>query len=555
MENLHLPFPEKWLTWEQGRLRFVLAAILAVLSVALYAFTLGNPLMWDSIMVVKQDHAVHSLSNIDEFFTKYGPSLDNKEQGEERLLKYYRPVVRLIYALIYQVSELQPWAYHLANVLLNAAVVVLLFYLVRELMGNIGLAFAAVLLYAVNPARGEGVYWVYGLSSILMALFAILAVHWYSRRRHALALTAFVLALLSRESAVLLPVILVAYEFAFRAGEDRKRFLNVLPYLFVVILYVMVRALAVGEGPPLTNLEAMPLVNTIAVIVQKFIKITILPDSMVAVYPLSIRYELTMEVFLSWVVVATALGFGWYLWKNHRRLAFWYTWFFAWISIWFNVGRFGEYLMTEKGVYLAAAGLCVVAAYYVLRWKYAIPAIAAVVLIHGLITVARSTYWREPLTFFKAAVAFAPADVNAQYNLGRQYADAGLYREAADCFRRVVRKRPKFSMALNNYGNCLYMLKDRAGAFEMWKRAYASDPTNGEAAYNLGMYYEQEGDLKTALRYYDAYARQEKVPAHIAKRIREVEIKVRGMKISPGNIGTARENAVSNDRNSSTDQE
>ena len=529
MDNLHLPFPGKWLAWEEHRLRVVLASILAALSVTLYAYTLGSPFIWDSRKVVEQDKAVHSLSNIGEFFARSGPRLDDRELGEERMLKYYRPVVRLVYALIYQVSGLNPSAYHLVNVLFNAAVVVLLFYLICELMGNAGLAFAAALLYAVNPARGEGVYWVYGLSSIVMALFAILAVYWYHRKWDALALAAFVLALLSRESAVLLPVILLAYEFAFRVGENRKRFLRLLPYLFVVILFVMVRAQIVGEGPPLSSLEAVPLVNTIAVIVQKYIKITVVPDGMVAVYPLSVRYEPTMEVFLSWLVLAISLGFGWYLWKNHRKLAFWYTWFFVWISIWFNVGRFGEYLMTEKGVYLASAGLCVVAAYYLLRWKYAIPAIAAVVLIHGLITVARSTYWRDPLTFFKTAVAFDPADVNARYNLGRQYADAGMYPEAAECFRRVIQKRPKFSMALNNYGNSLYMLKDRSGAFEMWKRAYASDPTNGEAAYNLGMYYEQEGYLKTALRYYREYLRYENPPPQIAEHIRELEKEVKGI--------------------------
>jgi len=527
MEKLHLPFPRKWLAWKQGRQRLVLASILAALSITLYAYSLGNPLIWDSRQVVEQDEAIRSLSNISEFFTSPGLRLEDRQQGEERMLKYYRPVVRLTYALIYQMSGSKPWSYHLVNVLLNAAVVVLLFYLICELMGSPGLAFAAGLLYAVNPARGEAVYWVYGLSSIIMALFAVLAVYWYHRRRDPLALLAFVLALLSRESAVLLPVILLAYEFAFRAGEDRKRFLRLVPYLFVLLLYIPMRILTVGEGPPLSSIGAMPLLNTIAVIVQKYIKITIVPDGMVAVYPLSVRYEPTMEVFLSWIVLAIALGVGWYLWKNHRKLAFWYTWFFVWISIWFNVGRFGEYLMTEKGVYLASAGLCVVGAYYLLRWKYAIPVIAAVVLIHGLITVARGTYWRDPLTFFKTAVAFDPADVNAQYNLGRQYADAGLYTEAADCFRRVVRKRPKFSMALNNYGNCLYMLKDRAGAFEMWKRAYASDPTNGEAAYNLGMYYEQEGKLKIALMYYREYARYENVPQHIARRILELEKEVK----------------------------
>jgi TPR repeat protein len=404
-------------------------------------------------------------------------------------------------------------------------VVVAFFLMVCDLSGDLRLSFAASLLFAVNPARGEAVYWVYGVSNLLLALSVCSALLWYRRGKHLRAILALMAGLLVREDAVLLPLALLLYEYLFGEGETRRRLARAAPCFLTVAAYVALRSAVLGGLPPLTrDIDPFALVNTAVVITQRFFSLVIFPSAPVSVFPREIFAVLSLEVLLSYAVVVVYVTGLAVAWRRKKFIAFWLAWGLLWISLWFNVGQFGEYLMTEKGMYLASGGFCVVAASMVLRLRSGTVLLALITCAHFAVTFTRSTYWRDPVVFFEKAVSSAPNFVTTRYELAMRYLEEGDCGRAIIQLERAIELNPSHSQALNNLGTCYYMLKDKERAVLFWVRALEADETNAKAAFNLGLASEQAGDVERALAYYRRYlSRVPNPPAEIKRHIHQLE--------------------------------
>ena len=147
------------------------------------------------------------------------------------LLGHYIPLTWLSFGLNYALGGMNPWGYHLLNVLLHGANAALFYCVARRLLlaaapGGVrqaaGLpwsaAFAA-LVFAVHPLRVESVAWVTERRDVLGGFFFLLAVlAWLraverpggaDRRWALLSLAAFAASLLSKAAAMPLPAVLV----------------------------------------------------------------------------------------------------------------------------------------------------------------------------------------------------------------------------------------------------------------------------------------------------------------------------------------------------------
>jgi len=95
--------------------------------------------------------------------------------------KSYRPLCVLTFRLNYLVSQLDPFAYHLTNVLLHAAVTGLYVLTVRKAVADCRseVALMSGLLFAVHPVHTEAVSGVVGRADVLACLFFLLAVRLY----------------------------------------------------------------------------------------------------------------------------------------------------------------------------------------------------------------------------------------------------------------------------------------------------------------------------------------------------------------------------------------
>lgn len=94
---------------------------------------------------------------------------------------YLIPATWLSFMLNAELSGIDPGAYHLTNVALHAASVLLLFALFLSMTGELLRSLLVAALFAIHPLHVEGVMWVAQRKEVLSAFFGIVALHCYLR--------------------------------------------------------------------------------------------------------------------------------------------------------------------------------------------------------------------------------------------------------------------------------------------------------------------------------------------------------------------------------------
>ena len=179
---------------------------------------------------------------------------------------FFRPVASLSFFLDHAVWGLRPIGYHLTNLVLHLVSVVLVARIALMLArlspmlerNAREVAFFSGLFFAVLATHSEPVVWISGRTDLLACLFSLasLLVYLSARlsgklKRLPLSLAFLLLALLSKEAAIALPLIIVVLELFFYARSKRKDLRTLrsgaLPYVALLILYPLVRYLALGK--------------------------------------------------------------------------------------------------------------------------------------------------------------------------------------------------------------------------------------------------------------------------------------------------------------------
>jgi hypothetical protein len=200
----------------------------ALAALALYAITLRGTFIYDDAWIILLDGRITHPNLWRLIWTK-----DYFSGGVDHL---YRPLVTQSYAIQFWLHGYRAWAFHLVNLLLNAGVCAAVAELGRRLAGwRVGLI--AGLLFAVHPVHSEAVAEIVGRADLFCALGVLVAMILFWHRPitsgRALAIYAIsVVAILSKEQGMLIPVLLLALEWLRRrrggvapAGPERQAML------------------------------------------------------------------------------------------------------------------------------------------------------------------------------------------------------------------------------------------------------------------------------------------------------------------------------------------
>ncbi len=180
-----------------------------------YGFFLGNPFVFDDGLVIADNLFIRSMSHAKDLFTS------SYFSGSGELS--YRPWVTFTYMIDYALFGLAHWGYHAHNVLAHLAVMAAFLWLLEGL-GILGWsAWVATFLIALHPVAVESVICPSNREELYCALFLLLSLGFLMRKRLLpWACALFGLALLSKETAVALPLLWAGALFAqWRASRVR----------------------------------------------------------------------------------------------------------------------------------------------------------------------------------------------------------------------------------------------------------------------------------------------------------------------------------------------
>lgn len=247
--------------------RYGPAALIVLAAVAVYANALANGFALDDEFIVRMNMRVHDLRNLGAIWLRpYWPSW-----GEE--LGLWRPLAIFGYAIQWAIAGDRPWFFHLVNVLLHTGASVLAFLLLRRITGSVPGALFGGLVFAVHAVHTEVVANIVGQAELIAAIttFSACLIHMgrpaglnVTWGRRVALVTLFLLGVLAKESAIVLPALLVALDFAQGRLALRRddvvrysRSFGMLLFLFVAatVAYFAVRVHVLGS---IGGLDAAP---------------------------------------------------------------------------------------------------------------------------------------------------------------------------------------------------------------------------------------------------------------------------------------------------------
>lgn len=167
---------------------------------------------------------------------------------------YFRPMAILSLVFDYQVWGMTPFGFHLTNLLLHILVTFLVYALAIHFIAERFFALAAALLFLLHPIHSLPVFWISGRTDTLCALFYLASLVSFLRYRekpgpifYFLMLASFILALLTKEMAFSLPILLFVYLIIFSQGDWQTRLTDslkaALPFLLIAAAFLVLRFL------------------------------------------------------------------------------------------------------------------------------------------------------------------------------------------------------------------------------------------------------------------------------------------------------------------------
>ncbi len=471
-----------------------------------------------------------------------------------------RPVANASFGLDHLAGGLEPRGYHLTNLLIH-------------LLAGLGLAWAAALYGTEGVAKGRGertapvaaalaaavflahplntqaVSYVVQRMSSLAALFAALAFATYLLGRRAgpgwrrggllgLAGLLWLLAVGSKENALVLPLVLATWEACFHGGTWRRRLVSwwadrrarawlllgvagaCVGIWWLVGIYPIWAEISLAD-----RLERCECTGLERMLTQS--RVHLLYLSLLA-WPAPSRLNLDHDFTASRSLLeppATLAAVA--VWAGVLCLAlFWARerprWGFP-VLAYFELhamesGPIDLDLVFEHRMYLPTMALALLATAVAVDLgtigrRLLLGGLAAAVVPLALATHQRNLVWADPIALHRDVAAKSPDEVRPQYNLGTVLGQAGRFAEAEAALRRAIELDPESSPAHNQLGSVHLSTGDVAGALAEYKEAVRLDPGNAEAVFNLALALERSGEYGPAA---EAYRRFLAIaPAHL----------------------------------------
>lgn len=470
--------------------------LIIVLGLIIYANSLTGQFIWDDEYLVQKNVLIRNWSNLPKILT------NEIGAGAGKPFNYYRPLHVASYIIDYSLWGLNVTGYHLTSIILHILVTLCLYWFVLLLYNNRRLSLITSILFLTTPINVETIASISVRGDILSVLFMLLSFifHINSFRTnkmslHVLLLLSYILALLSKENALILPALLLLYHYVFKRKINFRIFTLI---LITTVAYILLRSTILK--PTSSWIIAVPQrMPGFFVAITNYLRILIFPFDLHAEYGEKLFAFTNPKVVLGIALSLALLIYGFMKKKNNGLIFFSIYWFFITLLPVSNVYPLAFY-MTEHWLYLPSIGFFLLLAYGLNklltkdRLKVAtIAFIAAFIIFYSYLTIRQNNYWKEPMSFFQRTLKYTPDSPRINNNLGTLYTDIGQYDKAIDYLNKAIRYDPYYIKAYNNLGNVYYKMGNREKAASFYEKALEIDPNYEEAYYNLGIIYNEIG--------------------------------------------------------------
>ncbi|MBU0998856.1 tetratricopeptide repeat protein [Patescibacteria group bacterium] len=493
---------------------------IALIILSIYGTTLFYDIVYldDNVLVTGQYQFNKNLSNIPQAFNEdiFRTPYNNGT--------FYRPIERLTFMLDAQLGEESIiFMSRFSNVLLHILAMYLLFVLLLKLNLKKEAAFLFTLIFSIHPLTAQTVAFIAGRNDSLLAIFIFPSLIYFlyflqNQKNKELVwhLSFFALALLTKETAAILPIICAFYALVFigwkKIMENYRIYLKLgLSYAGIMALWFLIRLTVMHNFIGNSNYNVFfSIYKNLPSLIPAIGKI-FLPFNL-SVFPvikdMSFLYGIISLILLTiWCLLSEK--------RNWRQIIFGFFWFLVFILLTLikPTGTVSEF--SENRIYLPMFGFIFVilglgwiklpaiikekTSYEKNKKKIVLFISLIIILIFSSITIYRNQYYENGLNFWRNATETSPSFAFNHNNLGAmEYLDGNMV-EAEKEYKIALNLNPIEKMAHNNLGLVYVNQNKLSEAEEEYKKEIAINPNYDNVYYNLGLLYWNEKRYNEAI--------------------------------------------------------
>jgi hypothetical protein len=436
----------------------------------------------------------------------------------------------------------KPWGFHLTNLLLHTANVVLLYWVLFRMTGAVWRSAVVAAFFGVHPLHVESVAWVSERKDVLGALFWILTLLAYVRYgespgwgRYALLVAAFAAGLMAKPMLVTLPFVLLLLDYwpLGRWQPSSSDYSKKVPAAWPVIadrMKPVSLGRLLGEKVPLLVLAGACSLATLAAqerVVQTWSQFpwsVRLQNALVTyvVYVLQMCWPRSLAFFYpypdqglpAWETCAAAAFLAavtvWVVLNARKRpfLLVGWLWYVGTLIPVIGLVQVGLQAHADRYTYLPLIGLFLMVGWGLPTYPPARPVwrrtlvagTVAALLVCVVASRIQASYWRDSMTLWQHTLAVTPTNFMAHHHLGMLCLRQGDFSAAHEHFASALAARPEVAVIHFGQGMTYYQEGKLPEAAPCFAEAVHINRDYAEGHYYLGLASLRLGDLEEAIR-------------------------------------------------------
>lgn len=423
----------------------------------------------------------------------------------------YQPVSTVIYGLLIGFFGVKPAVFHGFSFLIHLLNGWLLFLLLKRLIKEELYIIPLVGLFVLHPMQVESVSWASATSNLIFTSFYLTAILSFfknpKRTFDPATFSWFILACLSKATAISLPVVLLAYLVVIKKKSWITGFVQLLPYFLISLLIGTITIMSRESAEHLTNLSLS----------YNFIERVLIFCYTIVFYPLQYVFPIELSPFYSFPNKVSG-SFGWiyyaapfilaailyivYRFRKNQRVLFGALFYLITIGPVLQLIPVGSQVVTDRYIYLSGIGI-LIALSPLLRLikKPKVMLVASVVCFLGLSIYSqqRTTVWKSDEAIWGDVLEKDEYVAQAWNNKGIIAEKEGRIADAERYYSRAIQLNAQYADPYTNRGNIYAAQGNSEAALQDFNNALKIKPNHADALFNRANEFIKLGDFNTAL--------------------------------------------------------
>lgn len=487
--------------------------IVIVTSISFYPSLENKFTNWDDNVYVTQNPVIRDLSlkGVSRMFTSFR-------------LGIYRPLVFLSFALEYRFFKLNPYVYHLTNLIFHLLNTLLVLLVIFILTGELRIALMVAILFGVHPMHVESVAWISERKDMLYAFFLLSALASYLNfikkkiiKYYYLSLLLFIGSLLSKPQGMTLIFIILICDYFLGIKYNKKVFLQKIPFFIILSLFVVLTFNAAKESiysqPEFNALDNI-LISCYGIVFYIFKLFIPIKLSALYPYPLKINSHLPTVFLYSPVAMAVFAAIVIKSRQYTKKVIFGTVFFFVTLLPVLQLIPSGPAIVADRYTYISFIGLfyIIVVGFFRLYDKFLQNALARAISWAMLITVVaalsfltwhRCRVWNDGVTLWSDVLSKYPTLAMAYNSRGFVLLERKEYNKALSDFNQALQIDRNCTDAYINRGSIFLIKKEYSKAISDFNEALNKNKNDTDAYFNLGLVFKDKEEHDKAAFYFN----------------------------------------------------